>query len=173
MEKIFYADNTAFPSSIDAVKIILSKHFGIEGVKISRSESGKPYLDGKTKLFFSVTHTKEKLFIGFCDENIGIDAELINRKIDYMPILRRFPIAERDEILSSQDFLRHWTVKESAVKWLDGTLARDLDKLSFIQGVLRYKNLELPIQITTTVFEGHILSVCSERDFSSPEFIPL
>lgn len=174
MEKIFYAEKTAFPTSISAVEKILSTYFDITAPKISRTDNGKPYLENPEKrLFFSVSHTKTALFIAFSDENVGLDAEKLNREVNYTSILRKFPVEEREEIKNAEDFLRLWTVKESAVKWLGGTLAQDLGKLSYHQGVLRYKELELPLHVTTIFFHDHALSICGERDFSHAEFIPL
>ena len=173
MEKIFFAESSAFPTSISAVEKILASHFGIVNAQIRRTENGKPYLEKNEKLFFSLSHTKTGLFIAFSDENVGIDAEALDRDVNYQSILRKFPFDEREEIACKEDFLRHWTVKESAVKWLGGTLAHDLNKLSYAKGVLRYEKLELPIKVATLYFQGHILSVCGERDFSQSEFILL
>ena len=173
MEKIFFAESSAFQSSISAVERILLTHFGIANAKISRTENGKPYLESAVNLFFSVSHTKAGLFIAFSDKNVGLDAEVFGRNVNFQSILRKFPFEERDEIACKQDFLHHWTVKESAVKWLGGTLAHDLTKLSYVGGVLCCEGLELPITVTTLHFNGHILAVCGERDFSNAEFILL
>ena len=174
MEKIFYADISAFTSSEAAVQYILKTHFDTQTARIARTENGKPYLENSDiRLFFSVSHTKTALFVAFSDENVGLDAEALTRQLDYKSVLKRFPIDERSEITSVQDFLKHWTVKESAIKWLGGTIAQDLAKLSYINGELRYNGLDIPIYVTTLTYEGHCLSVCSERNFSSATFIKL
>ncbi len=171
MEKIFYMDASRFPSSTAAVEYILSTRFQ-ERATIARTENGKPYLQNTTRrLFFSVSHTKKTTFIAFSDENVGVDAELIDRDVRYPAIVKRFPVEEREEITSVESFLTHWTVKESAVKWLGGTLAHDLGKLSFTKGVLLYQNVEIPVYRTTLRINGHILTVCSERDFTHAELI--
>ncbi len=173
MEKLFYADETAFPSSKAALEYIFAEYFKIPNPKLARTENGKPYWEDGNSLFFSVTHTKGALFIAFSDKNVGVDAERLNRAIDLPALLKKFPPHERTEIASAEDFLRHWTVKESAIKWLGGTLAHDLKKLSYLKGVLRYSGLEIPLPIFQTTVDGHILSVCSERDFSNAEVIKL
>ncbi len=170
MEKIFYAESSAFPNSICAVQEILSKHFGVSDGKIARTECGKPYLLDSA-LFFSLSHTKEKLFVAFSKENVGVDAEPLSREPNIPLLLKKFPAQEREEIQSKEDFLKHWTAKEAAVKWLGGTLAHDLQKLAFIRGRLLYGELELPVFVTHLLFEGHVLSVCSEKDFSTTQFI--
>lgn len=172
MEKIFFVDKPEDITSVDVIEKILAEYFDVHNAKINRTENGKPYLENiDRRLFFSVTHTKKLLFIAFSDENVGIDSELLDREVHYENVLRRFLSEEREEINSTQTFLCHWTIKESAIKWLGGTIARDLEKISYVKGLLKYKQLELPIRVTTKIFEGHILSICSERDFSDAPFI--
>ena len=169
MEKIFFTDKTAH-SSEEALKTLLNEVYNLPNAVILRTKNGKPYVENGP--FFSVSHTAEKLFIVFSKANIGLDAELLMRDINYAPILKKFPLPERAEIACKEDFLRHWVVKESAVKYLGGTLARDLQKLSFIKNRLTYENEELPVNVSVLNFEGHLLSVCGEEDFSKSLFIP-
>ncbi len=174
MDTIFETDISKFSSSLAAVRQVLTSYFGQANPVISRTENGKPYLQSPaTGLFFSVSHTKEKLFLAFSQENVGIDAEWQNRKVDLPTLIKKFPLEERAEIHTSQDFLRHWTVKESAVKLLGGTLAQDLKKLSYIDGRLFYDALEIPVRITTKIIDGYIVSICGERDFSTVNTITL
>ena len=173
MEKIFYTDKSAYPDSQTAVKHVLSEYFNLKSAAMERNEHGKSFLvNGKElSLFFSVSHTKNKLFIAFSDENVGIDAEDLSRQIDYLPILKRFLPEEREEILSPAHFLRHWIAKESAIKWLGGSIAHDLHKLHFVENRLYYGEIELPANLVFHSFEHYILAICSERDFSSAEWI--
>ncbi len=172
MEKIFYADKSRFPSSVEALQAIFAEHFSIRNAVIARTENGKPYLERPTRpLHFSVTHTRKLLFVAVCDQNVGIDAEPCERVVDYPLLVKRFPQEERTEISCGEDFLRHWTVKESAVKWLGETLARSLNKLRYVKNHLFYEELELPVFLTTLQIEGHFLSICSERDFSTVTII--
>ncbi len=173
MEKIFYTDRRLVPSSTEKVKEILATHFGVEKGVIAHTECGKPYLQGGNSLFFSVSHTDEKWFVAFCDENVGLDAESCRRPLHLPLLLKRFSSTEREEIRTNEDFLLHWTAKESAVKWLGETLSNSLRKLTYCKGELLYEQLPLPVFITNLSLEGHILSVCCERDFSSVEIIKL
>jgi 4'-phosphopantetheinyl transferase len=173
MEKIFYTTQREYPTSLDAVRRILSAVYGIDNARIARTETGKPYLVD-TPLFFSIAHTDGKIFIAFSSANVGVDAERQDRETDYMKILKRFPETERAEIHSHADFIRHWTAKESAVKWLGGTLANDLRALRYERGKLFHKDLPLPVKLWFTEIDGVCLAVCSERDFSkvTPIIIP-
>lgn len=174
MEKIFYTQRSAFASSEDAVKKILQDYFGYSNPQILRTENGKPYLAQSTlPLFFSISHSDNALFIAFCDENVGLDVEKNNRTVNYLPIIRKFPENEREKIKNTQDFLRHFTAKESGIKWLGGKLSRDFSSLLFMDGKLYYKDVSLPVQITLHEYNGFYLTVCSEKDFSHAEIVTL
>ncbi len=155
---------------------ILREKLHILGYKLVKNENGKPFLEfekaSSTPIFLSVTHTKKAYFIAFCDQNVGIDAELISRETNYAPILMKFPELERLKIENTKDFLIHWTIKESAIKWLGGALTRDIKRLSFTNQTLTFCGLELPVSLYQKEFLGHFITVCSdkERDW---EFISL
>ena len=172
MEKIFYADKNSFSSSDEAIQAVLSKYFGINSPIIYRSKNGKPYLDQKLGIFLSVSHTCDLLFLGFSDDEIGIDAESLSRERNYAAVIKKFPHAEQAEIQSNEDFLRHWTAKEAAVKYLGGTLAHDLKKLAFINEKLTYGDELLPKVFELRV-HNILLSICAKRDFSHAEIIRL
>ncbi len=172
MEKIFYTDKHLVLSSTEMVTRILDRYFNVKNAVIARTENGKPYLHSPTlSLHFSISHTNEKWFVAFCSENVGIDGEKSDRQVNIPLLLKRFTVEEREEIVDGREFLLHWTAKESAVKWLGETLSHTLRKLTFVKGRLRYEGLELPVEITHREIDGHILTICSERDFSSAELI--
>ena len=172
MEKIFYATKTTYPVSETAVRKILAEYFGIPEAKLERNDNGKPYLVSG-ELFFSVSHTKELLFIAVSDNNVGIDVENLARKTEFFSIVKKFSPAEQAEIRTKEDFLLHWTAKESAVKWLGGSLARDLQSFRFEKGKLYYGQIELPVYLRFIPFEGYAIAVCGERDFADISPQPL
>ena len=175
MEKIFYANKSDFETSEIAVKHILQKYFGIASPVILRSEHGKPYLENEKelKVYFSISHTKEMLFISVSNQNVGIDAENVQREVDYSPIAKKFPKEEQEEICSRGDFLLHWVVKESAVKWLGGTISLDLKKIAYSQEKITYDNRVIPVLSTIKKFKNHLVCVCCEKDFSNAEWISI
>ncbi len=170
MEKIFYADKSAFTTEA-ALKKIFSAYYGKSEVTISRTKNGKPYVECAP--YFSVTHTKDRIYIAFSEEEIGLDAEDLSRISNYGPIVKKFSPAEQAEITCAKDFLTHWVVKECAVKYLGGTLASDLKHLDYIHGRLTYQQQAFPAKITLLQHEGFILSVCGNGDFENAEFIHL
>lgn len=167
MNIVFYTDKTAFSNSNDLIAFVLREKLKIKDFKIERSENGKPFLvfpNGKTPPFISVSHTSEKYFLAVCDKNVGIDGEISDRTVEYLPIIAKFPLPEREEITSNSDFLRHWTAKESVVKWLGGSLSKDLKKLSFVQNKMTLNGLDLPLFLFHKEIVGHILCVCLEEE---------
>lgn len=167
MNIVFCAEKSAFLSSQAMIEHILRENFKIVHFQIIKNENGKPFLSfsdsAANPLFLSVSHTSQKYFVAFSEQNVGIDAESSSREPNYLPIIAKFPGEEREEILSAKDFLKHWTAKESAVKWLGGSLAHDLKRLSFFRGKLTFSGLDLPVCLTQKEFAGHIVSICHER----------
>ena len=159
MEKIFYTDNFQPPSK-EAVKEILSKIFGIDE-EIVQNENGKPYLKSG-KLFFSVTHTKNRLFIALSSESVGVDAEHKTRKTNCSALMKKFTLEEQNSLSSPTDFLRLWTKKESVVKYMGGSIVKDLKKIECLHEKAYFDGEELPCHLTELEFDGYILSVCGK-----------
>ena len=171
MKKIFYVKTNDCKSTRETLQKILFAKFAIENPMVEKSENGKPYLSqtGEPPLHFSISHTDELTFFVFSDKNVGVDAEKLTRKVEYAPIIKKFKEEERAEILSKTEFLRHWTAKESAVKWLGGRLGKDLNSLQFVKHELYYKCVPLPIYVCFFEFEEHIVAICGENDFSGAQ----
>lgn len=166
MEKIFHAQRNQFSSTDEALQTIFARFFSMQSVCILR-EGGKPHVkESPFPLFFSVTHTENHLFIAVSDREVGIDAENVHRSINYLPILRRFSLREQQEIVCAQDFLAHWTVKESIVKWLGGTLSRDLRKIEYVQGTPIYNGSPIRATVSTRRYGDLHIAICGERDFT-------
>jgi len=172
MEKIFFAEKGAFSSSEQMMRRIFSEYYHLHNPEIVRSETGKPFLSASPP-FFSLTHTNWLCFAAVADVNIGIDAECLSREIDYLPVLSKFPVEERLEIQGKAEFFRHWTTKESVVKWLGGTIASDLKKIAYLKGKVFYLDLELPVCIAHFEKENHIVTLCREYADDEPTFIRL
>ncbi|MBQ9728820.1 MAG: 4'-phosphopantetheinyl transferase superfamily protein [Clostridia bacterium] len=172
MDKIFYTDQSRFPSSLDSVQYVLSEYYGIEHPEILRNEHGKPYLKAETGLstYFSISHTDGKLFIAVSSKPVGIDAEATDRKTDYAPVVKKFTERERAEIVDIPSFLKHWTVKESAIKFLGGSLATDLKKLEYADGTLTYEHSPICANVTTLRFGKYVVSVCGGTEFLMDSF---
>ena len=163
MIKIYSIEKSNTPS-IQWVKRILEEDYNIPHPQIAHSENGKPYILPK-QVHFSVTHTKERLFIAFSSKNIGLDAESFTREVNYSSILQSyFSEIEGKEIANTQDFLRHWVTKESFIKYMGGTIAYDFKKINYIDGRLAYCGRNVNTHLQFLQIQGHILAICSEED---------
>ena len=170
MGKIFYVDKSVFTTEA-ALKKIFSAYYGKPNISVLRTKNGKPYVENGP--YFSVTHTQDRLYIAFSNDEIGLDAEHLSRTPHYDAIIKKFSKNEQAEITSTTDFLKHWVVKESAVKYLGGTIAADLKRLRYTNGELTYNEQAFPAKSALLQHEDYILSVCSNEDFENAEFIPL
>ena len=113
------------------------------------------------------------LFIAFSDQEIGIDAEHNARQVNYLPILKKLPSIERENIRTQQDFLQLWTAKESVVKYLGECLSKGLKEIELQTDGIDYKGKRLPCRLTQLTLAEHVISVCSEKDCLNVEFIKI
>lgn len=108
---------------------ILSHYLSIDPNAISFTENkyGKPGLKdeiNKSSIFFNISHSHNMaLFAISNEENIGIDIEAVNRKIDFDEISKRFFSDRENEHIQalpisqkSIDFYKIWTAKEAFIK---------------------------------------------------------
>lgn len=88
---------------------ILKEVYGIENRDIEFI-NGKPYLQSREK-YFSISHSREYILIGFSDNECGVDIEQI-RERDYVSI------AERMNFNASnlEEFYSEWTRYEAEYK---------------------------------------------------------
>ena len=87
--------------------------------QILRTDRGKPYFaDGK--VYFSLSHTKKRVFCVLSDKPVGVDAEEIDRNIDLRLAQKVLSAPEREQYEKAQDkqeaLLQFWVLKEALVK---------------------------------------------------------
>jgi 4'-phosphopantetheinyl transferase len=167
------------------LRIELSKIMGIKAksIKISQSETGKPYI-ADFDLTFSLSRTKNMFafVIGKHNQILGIDIEHIKPEIDYKNIsLNYFSIEEQQSILSLKNdadqkrtFFEIWTRKEALLKALGVGLSNDLVKVHVLEGenvldLLGKQNNYHSFKIDTVRKKEAIISIASSTDFV-PEF---
>lgn len=176
MERIFYDRRSRFADSVSFIKYIAAEFYGLSETTVLRTKNGKPYFCGvNPPLYFSLSHTPNCIFAAFSDRNTGIDAELSNRKVDYAPIIGKFPLPERKNISSKNDFLTLWTMKESLVKWLDIPLLPGLKNLCITDGgdKVLYENKPLNVCFFRTNLSGHVVTLCRKPPQTVPEIVDL
>ncbi len=83
-------------------------------IEVMLTETGKPYF-ADCPLHFSISHTKNHVFVCVSEKNVGIDAEEKDRKIR-PAALAMLSEKERIRVKSDADFLRLWVLKEAYAK---------------------------------------------------------
>lgn len=80
---------------------------------------GKPYFR-EGGLYFSITHTKRRVFCALSEKPVGIDAEETDRKVDLRLADKILSPAERQAYEAAPDkraaLLRLWVLKEASAK---------------------------------------------------------
>jgi 4'-phosphopantetheinyl transferase len=119
------------------LRIFISKYIAIEPCKIkfTYNKYGKPQLD-KSPLKFNISHSQNKVIYSFNTENdIGVDIEVINKKIEINKLVNRFFSVSEAETINALDpkiahnyFFRCWTRKEAFIKAHGQGLSLPLDQ---------------------------------------------
>ena len=94
---------------------ILKEFFGLERQALLFNKCGKPYLSGNP-VCFSISHSGALTAVAVAKQNVGLDVEFTQKKRNYRALFSRLSPDEQKEIKSDNDFLRHWTLKESFIK---------------------------------------------------------
>ena len=92
---------------------------GEELPSIVTTSSGKPYFEN-SPWHFSISHTRRHAFCVLSKENIAIDAEELDRKIDLRLAQKILSPKEKVQFDAAEDkhraLLTFWVLKEAAVK---------------------------------------------------------
>jgi phosphopantetheinyl transferase len=110
----------------------ITRRTGIPERKIAftKGSQGKPYLKG-SRLQFSLSHTKGAVCAAFsADEEIGIDIERADRKLNERLYARVLSEEERLTVHNGEDFIRAWVQKEAFLKRLGIGITCDLRGVS-------------------------------------------
>ncbi len=128
-----------------------------------RRERGKPYF-AHGPLHCSITHTRAMVFCALAEVEIGLDAELLSRRI--RPALAKKVLSSQEYRLWQQSedpdrlFLSLWTLKEATVKYTGDGLRGYPNHLSFdLQGPT-LEGWDLHFRLWE--WENHVVSLCSQ-----------
>ena len=99
--------------------VLLEQLYGGALPEIRRTNLGKPYFVD-SPLHFSVSHTKNYVFVALSDKPIGIDAEELDREIKLSLAEKFLSPTEYAQFQNAEDkrlaLLRFWVLKEAAGK---------------------------------------------------------
>ena len=121
-------------SGHDAGRALLRDLCGGNLPQIAVTEQGKPYFP-QEPMHFSISHTKNHAFCCLCRENVGIDAEEMDRKVSPALADKVLSATEKARYEASSDknaaLLRLWVLKEAYAKLLGKGLGDYLYKTDF------------------------------------------
>lgn len=156
MLEIFY---TKKPVHSDAfIAKILRTYYNMPNAEIRKSIHGKPYLV-KGKLCFNLTHSKGLTALAVGKHEIGFDCESLAGK-PRPAVLAKFSDRERSEIVTVQDFYRHWTARESYIKYLGEQLAALWRKVEFYKGCIYLRGEKADVPVLQFETENYAFSIC-------------
>jgi phosphopantetheinyl transferase len=112
--KIYLVKNSDVDKAGD---FLMSKFVSKNKQEITENSYGKPFLKSN-KFWFNLTHTVGYSALAISEENeVGIDIERLDRKVDFRSlIMSRFNIQLYCQLNSQKEFIKHWTIRESAIK---------------------------------------------------------
>lgn len=181
----FFNDKLRSVVSEILVRILISKRHNISNnhIKIKKNDYGKPYSDNYDT-YFNISHSGHWVVVAIDNEDIGIDIEDSNAKIDYESLISGIFKKEEQNYIKyysrkcgKHRFYKLWTLKESYVKLIGKGLSIPLDsflleygeddmhwktKSDFYNGYVKYKNYYID--------NSYIISVCTTKN-SFPNII--
>lgn len=110
---------TGHEAGLDLLKELYQQHFGGELPEIIRAPRGKPYF-ADSDLYFSITHTKRRVFCALAKRELGIDAEELDRAVSPGLAEKILSEGELAQYRAAEDkplaLLTFWVLKEAAAK---------------------------------------------------------
>ncbi len=115
---------------------VMSKMTGLDPLDIPvKANPGEPPLLAEGWGHISMSHCSDALLIGWSQSKIGVDIERKDRQFQAYKLSKRFfteyENCEIDHLPPGQVkelVLKRWVVKEAAVKWQRGKLARNINE---------------------------------------------
>ncbi len=97
---------------------------------LKKEKTGKPFIEnGSDRLFVSFSHSQDLVLCAISDDlDIGIDAEIMNRKVN-PAIIKRILSEKEWNTFGSDNPISLWTMKEASVKSLGTGLRTNLKEL--------------------------------------------
>jgi 4'-phosphopantetheinyl transferase len=124
----FEKNKASYLISRIALRNILSLATNVtpEKINFSFTNYGKPFIADFPNLHFNLSHSNKKTLIAVSRQQIGIDIEYFDTRIDYFGIVKHFFSAEECDFIKNQKnclakrkiFFKLWTQKEALLKAL-------------------------------------------------------
>jgi 4'-phosphopantetheinyl transferase len=167
-------DRETFIAAHALLRSMLSDATGVPSGdwRFTRDPYGKPALapeHGGCGLRFNLAHTRGMAVCALAREEIGVDVEATDRRVDLAIANRFFAPREVEAIATAPPayrpelFFRFWTLKEAFIKATGEGLSRNLASFSF--------GLD-PVQISFHPVDGSVPSIDDPNDWQFMELRP-
>lgn len=104
----------------------------LSDASIKTGEYGKPYLEGRPEIQFSISHCDGMAVCGIHHDGIGVDVERIRPfSVKAAKRMMSEEEAQAEPELSPKAFFRYWTLKESYLKAIGTGLAYPMKNITF------------------------------------------
>lgn len=161
------------------IRYALSKLFAIKPLEVPLySLPGKAPTLSKNFGYVSMSHCSDALFVGWSKDRIGVDIERVDRKLDCTEIANRFfdekvclRLEGLSEDLLKERILKIWVIKESLIKWQNGTLFRGLKEWEIDEKSLTAsnKNVKSNVNIHNLRFLKWEIGIASSLDIRAKD----
>ncbi len=152
----------------------LSKLFAIKPLEVPLySLPGKAPILSKNFGYVSISHCSDALFVGWSKGKIGVDIERIDRKLVCTEIPNRFfdkkdrlRLEGLSEDLLKERILKIWVIKESLIKWQNGSLFKGLKEWEIHEksGTASHKNVKSIVNIHNLRFLKWEIGIASSLE---------
>lgn len=140
------------------LKRLLREELG-HPVEIVKTPEGKPYIGGN-EIYFSLSYSGKKGAVALSDSPVGVDLEYLGER-DFPAVLSNFTERERQEILTMEDFTRHWTAKEAFIKMHGYAPASAFNRTEYFGGQIYFKGDKQPCEVIHhKLGKTGILAIC-------------
>ena len=154
-----------------AVRALLNRavfeEYGLRGLRIEKTEHGKPYFPERPDIHFSLSHTEGAVMCAVSSSPVGCDVQIHRQVPERLPER----VCSPEELLQFR-FFDLWALKESWIK-LRGEIDRPLREISFSarDGLISAPPCPAdgsdPLPVFARVYEGpdgYSAAVCSAGD---------
>ena len=150
---------------------VLSEFFkkSPEQIPISAPPNKQPKLSSGWG-YLSLSHTKDKVLVGWSDKEIGIDIEYNGRTFNENGIIKKYSKTDQLELnkLSKKvlrlEILKHWVVKESAIKLFNQSIFTSLSDWVYIENksTLTNPKLNLNSNVFFTTYKDYSIGISTK-----------
>ena len=157
------------------LRMSLSDLFGIDNLKIPlyAPPSKSPKLKNGMG-YTSISHCDNGLLIGWSKEKIGVDLERKDRLFDHKNLIKKYYFDSEKEFIKNckgesplEDILSIWVLKESAIKWQEGSVFADIHKWESKIGFIENKVSQIKLKSYLLNYKSWLLGVVSNSEIKT------